>query len=215
VIKERVEGKVEGTLNWCDKTKSQTKIQGEVTPDTIKFEECQLLQGNGVVPFPNSYEGKIDVQQSTILGTWTYSDQQGQFLLRLDLDNVQKAVEEKATSPHMDPKAYQVSEHAVISGFLIKQGKLRKTWKSRFFVLENSMMSYYSNRESYPTKPSGKIDLKNVTSVHEKADSAQKVFLFEITAYHRTYLIQAETASQRTEWIESLKVELRKLGKVL
>lgn len=143
-------------------------------------------------------------------------------------------LEDKPKSPRFD-RAAHVSERALISGFLVKQGaierkerliplgKLRKNWKSRFFVLEAGYLTYYASMEAYPTKPSGRIDLRHVTDAKERENIGifrlvitcigPKAMLFEITEGRRTYYIQAESEQKRKEWIDAIKLEMKRLGK--
>jgi len=173
----------------------------------VRFSEHKLEQGTGVIPFPNLYEGKINSSEGTIYGTWSYNDQQGQFHLRLDHDNWQRFLEESKSekSAHIDKAV--VSANASISGFLTKQGKLRKTWKSRFFVLENGILSYYDNKEMYPGKPAGRIELKTVLNIQDRPDKDGKSHLFEVVAPQRTFFIQAESEEKRKEWLDILRLE--------
>jgi len=206
-IKERSkdDSKIHGVMYWRESDSGQTKIRGEVDGDTIKFEEYQVTHGIGRIPFPNSYEGKVS--GASISGIWTYDDQQGQFLLNID---TVPAVKVTPTSVEADDKDRRptASSVASISGFLVKQGKLRKTWKTRYCVLQGGALRYYETKENYPLKPAGKIELTKGAVVQERPDIGQKTTLFEIITPSRTFYIQAESSSRRAEWVQALRAEI-------
>eukprot|EP01102_Stenamoeba_stenopodia_P010189 TRINITY_DN3044_c0_g1_i1.p1 TRINITY_DN3044_c0_g1~~TRINITY_DN3044_c0_g1_i1.p1 ORF type:complete len:575 (+),score=118.48 TRINITY_DN3044_c0_g1_i1:476-2200(+) len=88
-------------------------------------------------------------------------------------------------------------------GFLKKQGHLRKNWKTRYFVLEDFMLSYYENKQSLK-RALGKLFLQGGTvevkgnSILVKAKFGTKKYLY----------ISASTNEELQEWTEALQASI-------
>eukprot|EP00027_Filamoeba_sp_ATCC50430_P003699 CAMPEP_0168550696 /NCGR_PEP_ID=MMETSP0413-20121227/5779_1 /TAXON_ID=136452 /ORGANISM="Filamoeba nolandi, Strain NC-AS-23-1" /LENGTH=83 /DNA_ID=CAMNT_0008581177 /DNA_START=467 /DNA_END=718 /DNA_ORIENTATION=- len=80
----------------------------------IKFEEDSVLQGTGVIPMRNLFQGNMDISHVSMFGNWACNDQKGQFRLHLtsvggsDLDNSQVEVKIKC------------QKHPIVKGVLVK-----------------------------------------------------------------------------------------------
>ncbi|XP_057242404.1 pleckstrin homology domain-containing family A member 2 isoform X2 [Malurus melanocephalus] len=78
------------------------------------------------------------------------------------------------------------------SGFCVKQGNVRKSWKRRFFVLDEFSISYYKCEQD--KEPLRSILLKDVCKTHEclvkSGDLLMRDNLFEIITSSRTFYIQ-------------------------
>jgi len=123
------------------------------------------------------------------------------------------------------------------SGWLSKEGGIRKTWKKRFFVVRWDYTVDYFDKEEESKKEKGKIRgsmglagyrviedvnegvLKRATELAEKMGfNASEIpkpkeypkFCFELNHWRRRcYLIQCENEEQRKEWVEMFKTACR------
>lgn len=106
-------------------------------------------------------------------------------------------------------------------GWLWKQGGKYKTWKQRWFVLNDSVLYYFVNQTE--KEPKGIIPLEN-TQLRELEDRG-KPFCFElflpnnqmvkacktqkdgkvITGRHTTYKVCATTALEKEEWMRAIR----------
>ncbi|XP_055926496.1 uncharacterized protein CG43867-like isoform X1 [Argiope bruennichi] len=92
------------------------------------------------------------------------------------------------------------------SGYLTKLGGKFKTWRRRWFVLKNGMLSYYKSQTDVNRKPQGQIVLDNVCRVNRAEGAAT----FEISTGKRTYYLTADSISMMEEWIKVLQNVLRR-----
>jgi len=97
----------------------------------------------------------------------------------------------------------------VYSGYLWKQSSnMKKDWKRRWFVLENSELAYYRSRN--------KLDREFVVNtmlckVKEKLDHDYR-FVFElISPSRRVYMLQAENEKEFVAWCSVLRNQVHRL----
>lgn len=90
-------------------------------------------------------------------------------------------------------------------GYLTKQGRIVKNWKSRWFVLRSSMLSYYKTKQS--RRPIDRLDLSRATCV-EYDNSKQKNYCFRVEFTHRTYFMYSTSAEDCDQWVELLRSKL-------
>ena len=98
--------------------------------------------------------------------------------------------------------------HQAISskeGFMTKQGKIRKNWKCRWFVLRNNMLSYYKKKLS--RRPIDRLDLSRALAV-EFDNSKQKDGCFRIELPNRTYYMYAASPEDCHQWVELLRSKI-------
>ncbi|NXH23921.1 PKHA2 protein, partial [Myiagra hebetior] len=92
------------------------------------------------------------------------------------------------------------------SGFCVKQGNVRKSWKRRFFVLDEFSISYYKCEQD--KEPLRSILLKDVCKTHEclvkSGDLLMRDNLFEIITSSRTFYIQADSPEDMHSWIRAI-----------
>ena len=88
----------------------------------------------------------------------------------------------------------------VFTGFLEKQGDLRKSWKRRWFTLSQSQVCYhFSDKEQ---ERLGSIPLAGLSVVAcSSSRSKTRSFCFELISPERTYLLSASTSEEREAWI--------------
>ncbi|XP_076215031.1 pleckstrin homology domain-containing family A member 2 isoform X2 [Aptenodytes patagonicus] len=89
------------------------------------------------------------------------------------------------------------------SGYCVKQGNVRKSWKRRYFVLDEFSISYYKCEQD--KEPLRSILLKDVCKTHEclvkSGDLLMRDNLFEIITSSRTFYIQADSPEDMHSWI--------------
>lgn len=94
----------------------------------------------------------------------------------------------------------------VKNGWLIKQGGGWKTWKKRWFVLDQGQAKmFYFKREGQDRSPLGTINLMmaaHVRAVDIKAKS--KLYCFQVQTPSRTYYMGADCTEERQRWVEIL-----------
>ncbi|NWV63218.1 PKHA2 protein, partial [Malurus elegans] len=99
------------------------------------------------------------------------------------------------------------------SGFCVKQGNVRKSWKRRYFVLDEFSISYYKCEQD--KEPLRSILLKDVCKTHEclvkSGDLLMRDNLFEIITSSRTFYIQADSPEDMHSWIRAITAALQAL----
>lgn len=90
------------------------------------------------------------------------------------------------------------------SGYCVKQGAVRKSWKRRFFVLHQDALSYYkSDQDKQPLRT---IPLSDITDTRLSGDGSHlgRDNLFEIVTSKRTFFIQCDTIQDTQGWIDAI-----------
>ncbi|OQR86442.1 hypothetical protein ACHHYP_10540 [Achlya hypogyna] len=96
------------------------------------------------------------------------------------------------------------------SGWLWKLGHRRKNWKRRYFVLDGSVLQYYSNDvDAVKTKSKLKGEVllfhKETTVHYADAEATDRAFAFAIDAGAYTLLLQAASELEREAWLYALE----------
>lgn len=114
---------------------------------------------------------------------------------------------EEDGSPPLNARATTLPAQGIGSkeGYLTKQGRVRKNWKVRWFVLRNSTLSYYKNKPS--RRPINRLDLNTALAV-EFDTSKQKEFCFRVEFPQRTYFFHSTCAEDSHQWVEVLRSKL-------
>jgi len=104
---------------------------------------------------------------------------------------------------------YRHRDKVLIKGWMQKMGKVHRTWKRRFFVLDTNRdySIRYWEKEDTTTTPKGVINLVNVNFVQNtQNDSVLKMnpYSFDCITDERTFHIAAESAEQRDQWVSVL-----------
>ncbi|CAL8347913.1 unnamed protein product [Lota lota] len=96
-------------------------------------------------------------------------------------------------------------------GYCVKQGNVRKSWKRRFFTLDDNAVSYYKCETD--KEPLRAIQLRNVQKVHEclvkSGDLLLRDNLFEIITSSRVFYVQTDSPEEMRGWIRDIE------GKIL
>ena len=90
-------------------------------------------------------------------------------------------------------------------GYLTKLGRIRKTWRVRWFVLRNHYLSYYKAKQHQ--KPIAILNMMLARAV-EYDNSKQKNFCFRIEFPHRTFFLYGNSAEDCQQWVELLQSKL-------
>lgn len=89
----------------------------------------------------------------------------------------------------------------VKQGYMTKEGKIRKSWKVRWFILyDDGILSYYEHQ--FEKTPLGEIPLKNAFISYVNAKD--NLISIEIPST-RTFFIAVENENSRNEWIKALR----------
>ncbi|XP_075412753.1 pleckstrin homology domain-containing family A member 2 isoform X1 [Tenrec ecaudatus] len=99
------------------------------------------------------------------------------------------------------------------SGYCVKQGNVRKSWKRRFFALDNFTICYFKCEQD--REPLRTILLKDVLKTHEclvkSGDLLMRDNLFEIITNSRTFYIQADSPEDMHSWIKEIGAAVQAL----
>ncbi|XP_023697244.2 pleckstrin homology domain-containing family A member 1-like isoform X2 [Paramormyrops kingsleyae] len=101
------------------------------------------------------------------------------------------------SKPTQDPAAIK-------AGYCVKQGAVMKTWKRRYFLLDENSVSYF--KSDLDKDPLRIIPLKEVHKVQEckQSDILMRDNLFEVVTASRTFYIQAESPEDMHSWIKAV-----------
>ncbi|KAM4524407.1 pleckstrin homology domain-containing family A member 1-like isoform 3-T8 [Odontesthes bonariensis] len=96
-------------------------------------------------------------------------------------------------------------DHSFIkAGYCVKQGAVMKTWKRRYFMLDENAVGYYKSdleREALRAIP-----LKEIHKVQEckQSELMMRDNLFEMVTSSRTFYIQADSPEDMHSWIKAI-----------
>ncbi|XP_056233066.1 pleckstrin homology domain-containing family A member 2 [Seriola aureovittata] len=96
-------------------------------------------------------------------------------------------------------------------GYCVKQGNVRKSWKRRFFTLDDNTVSYY--KSEMDKEPLRAIPLRDIQKVHEclvkSGDLLLRDNLFEIITSSRTFYIQTDSPEEMHGWIRDIEMKIQ------
>ncbi|XP_067011816.2 uncharacterized protein CG43867 [Anabrus simplex] len=116
-------------------------------------------------------------------------------------------------SSYMDsPSKRAPGESLEKTGHLAKLGGKLKTWRKRWFVLKNGVLTYWKSQSDVNRKPQGQIVLDEICRI-TRADGAAT---FEISTGKKTYYLTADSIATMEDWIRVLQnVQRRNATKLL
>lgn len=98
------------------------------------------------------------------------------------------------------------------SGSLAKLGGKLKTWRKRWFVLKNGVLTYYKSQSDINRKPQGQILLDEICKINRAEGSNT----FEIDTGKKTYYLTADSITAMEDWVRILQnVQRRNATKLL
>jgi len=95
-------------------------------------------------------------------------------------------------------------------GYLTKQGGNIKTWKKRWCVLKDGSIFYFKTPKDQ--SPKGTIDLEKSSKLSETTLTKKK-YAFQIQTAQRTFVITAESESNKREWMAAINASVENLQK--
>ncbi|KAI9307294.1 hypothetical protein BJ944DRAFT_262143 [Cunninghamella echinulata] len=95
------------------------------------------------------------------------------------------------------------TEKVCHSGYLLKKGEKRRTWKKRWFVLRTTKLAMYKDKKEY--KLLRIIDLHDILSVIQVTSKNKYRYVFAIYTPKRTYYVQAEDQLTMKDWLEAIE----------
>eukprot|EP00735_Rhodelphis_limneticus_P014986 TRINITY_DN9112_c0_g1::TRINITY_DN9112_c0_g1_i1::g.18218::m.18218 TRINITY_DN9112_c0_g1::TRINITY_DN9112_c0_g1_i1::g.18218 ORF type:complete len:180 (+),score=11.67,sp/Q9ST43/PH1_ARATH/41.23/3e-26,PH/PF00169.24/4.8e-23,PH_11/PF15413.1/5.1e-08,PH_3/PF14593.1/1.3e-08,PH_9/PF15410.1/0.00014,PH_8/PF15409.1/0.0023,PH_6/PF15406.1/0.015,PH_6/PF15406.1/1.9e+03 TRINITY_DN9112_c0_g1_i1:30-542(+) len=87
-------------------------------------------------------------------------------------------------------------------GWLTKQGGIIRNWKERWFILTDSQLVYFKDKDAI--QPQALINLKQCTSIKGAEELLQKDYSFQLQTPDRTYFFLASSEQDKTEWINAI-----------
>ncbi|EAL62502.1 hypothetical protein DDB_G0289979 [Dictyostelium discoideum AX4] len=94
----------------------------------------------------------------------------------------------------------------VHSGYLFKKGHNFKSWRRRWFVLKDNILSYYKSPKD--TAPAGIIPINEIVNIEIECEISQAEgydYCFQISTSKANYLISAENERDLEDWTEILR----------
>ncbi|XP_065175652.1 dual adapter for phosphotyrosine and 3-phosphotyrosine and 3-phosphoinositide-like isoform X2 [Sycon ciliatum] len=107
-------------------------------------------------------------------------------------------------APGADEQAVRNSQLSIAtkSGYMTKQGAIRKNWKTRWFTLRNNELKYFKKRGD--EKPIRTIDLSSVEDIATDSSKGKRN-CFRLVMESRTYYIYTSTENEMEDWIEMIR----------
>ncbi|KAI8331326.1 hypothetical protein BC941DRAFT_438865 [Chlamydoabsidia padenii] len=94
------------------------------------------------------------------------------------------------------------TEKACYSGYLLKKGEKRRTWKKRWFVLRTTKLAMYKDKKEY--KLLRIIDLQDIHSLVQMTSKNKYHYVFAIITPKRIYYVQADDQHTMKEWFDAI-----------
>jgi hypothetical protein len=88
-------------------------------------------------------------------------------------------------------------------GYLTKVGGRNKTWKKRWFILQDNLMYYFATRKDMVSK--GCILFSKINAVEKAGPEVKKKNCFQVVTSERTYLIYSEDERDMKEWMRAIE----------
>ncbi|KAI8325452.1 PH-domain-containing protein [Martensiomyces pterosporus] len=98
-------------------------------------------------------------------------------------------------------------DQVILSGYLLKQDKLRQ-WRKRWFVLRRNTLSYYHNKKEYELKqilrPSDIYAIREPDPCTAKAKSLRRGY-FKVVTVKRSYWLAHDDIVEAARWFQTLE----------
>lgn len=121
------------------------------------------------------------------------------------VDSSSESEQEDSTEVYVVNELPRPSAISSKEGYLTKQGRIRKSWKCRWFVLRNNVLSYYKTKHS--SLPITRLDLNQANAV-EYDNSKKKDYCFRVEFSFRVFYLHAACAEDCDHWVELLRSKL-------
>jgi len=132
---------------------------------------------------------------------------------KIDAKTLEQAKQMKDKGINKDKK--KIDPDAIAKqGYMQKEGKMIKSWKRRWFVLQNNgIMSYY--HDNHEENPIARFNCKDLTKLLNKSWSKSNKKRYGIKVYtpHRNWKFLCANNDQRADWIKAFEqVSGKKVG---
>ncbi|KAF0033810.1 hypothetical protein F2P81_013876 [Scophthalmus maximus] len=108
-------------------------------------------------------------------------------------------------------KRQQAYKTEIIGGVVVHTPIQRKSWKRRFFILDDTTVSYYKSEAD--KDPLRAIPLRDIQRVHECLVKSGELLLrdnlFEIITGSRTFYIQTDSPEEMHGWIRDIEMKIQ------
>ena len=107
--------------------------------------------------------------------------------------------------PYQDPQTNIMydCDQAEYEGYLTKQSMWLKDWRRRYFILKGNKLFFAKNEYQ---APHGMIDLAHCTTVKSADWKSKKRHSFEISTPEITYLLYADTESEKVCYVLAFNI---------
>ena len=146
------------------------------------------------VRFINESHVYIDVVHHAVTNMLDYSSEMS--------DQDEELDGEEVLPSELPPSPLSINSK---EGYLTKQGRIRKSWKCRWFLLRGSSLSYFKSKQS--RRPIDRLDMNRAIAV-EYDNSKRKDYCFRIDFTFRVYYMYASCAEDCDQWVELLRSKL-------
>merc|ERR1712130_1007843 len=125
----------------------------------------------------------------------------------IDQETMKEAERLKAAAQKKTKPKKKVSPNDVLlQGYMQKEGKMIKSWKKRWFVLDNNgVLKYYHNENE--TQPISQVNVKNSTKLTNKSWSKTNKKRYGIKVYtpHRNWKFLLVGNEERAKWMAAFE----------
>jgi len=125
-----------------------------------------------------------------------------------DTDNNEEKVE-NINNNQLFINTESIDQNTIIKqGYMKKEGKMIKSWRKRWFVLQNSgKIRYYHNEHQDKNEPTGSFNCKHLTEFKCKSwsKSNKKRYGIKIYTPHRNWKFLLQNNAERSEWIKAFE----------
>ncbi|KAL0249558.1 hypothetical protein GEMRC1_004788 [Eukaryota sp. GEM-RC1] len=137
----------------------------------------------------------------------------------VDIETEEPSTEVTVDEPCVEVEKEEQQENVKFEGYLTKQGNLFKTWRRRWFVLDQNTLSYFGKPQD--SKPKNVIELTPETTAKPiPEDLFQSLrlrhpisccLLFQSSIAGRQFYFVADTPEERDQWITMIERAVSKL----
>jgi PH domain/RhoGEF domain len=110
-----------------------------------------------------------------------------------------------ASRPNL-PRRVELNDVTLKAGELTKQGKMKKNWKRRYFVLTPTCLYYF--KASTDIRPVGAIPLDGTTTVCIDQQILNKDYCWQIVTCERVFYVHADNKRDMDDWMSAIRTPI-------
>ncbi|KAJ9106210.1 hypothetical protein QFC21_001354 [Naganishia friedmannii] len=178
----------------------------DIGEEEEEFSDGEMMAGGDEVEFSDDERNQTYAQAPV-----TQPSSGGQYHQALP-PSAQAVTSQQHDAPHVDAelKRRMEGERLIKSGYLLKKGERRKTWKKRWFVLRTEKLAYYKDQKEYILcRILNLRDIHSVLAVQLKKNQHHTI---GIVTPQRTYYVRASSGAEMEGWIRALNESRRALA---